>query len=285
MDAHVNEQLVARVKRSVATRAAGPEAGKVLCPPLVYVTSFDVLDELLLGLVAAFAIDPTAMKDANFITIGRLFFFIGGQLARPAVFGVGVNRRELKGLVVLRRWRHERRLSETVSIATGADAGRSRRVDDPVAAAVATATESGVESAGFVLVVQRTGQIDHQVLFFQFDKLGRRNQIGAVIVHEDVIIHHAQRIFHRPAGRRLLRRPVKIERRQFHLRRRRYSFGETIETELAERCRIFVNRLGKHFLVKTKWKQKQVGLKTSGVDSSTLARLLFVTETVSRCNI
>lgn len=233
MDAHVNEELVAGVEGPVATRAAGPEAGEILGPALVDVTALNVLDQLLLRLVGALAVDPAAMEDPDFLVIPNvvlfLLFLFGSALqpASPAVFRVRlllVDGRELEGLVVLRRRRHERRLRHTVAIAAGADARRARRVDDPVAAAVAAAASesAGIESARVVVVVQGAGQVHHQVLLFELlvDEL-RRPQIGAIVVHEDVVQHAAQGIFDdgrtAAGGQRLLRwRPVKIQRRQFH---------------------------------------------------------------------
>lgn len=44
VDAHVNQQLVAGVKRSVSARTAGPEACEIFRTPLVYVTALYVLD-------------------------------------------------------------------------------------------------------------------------------------------------------------------------------------------------------------------------------------------------
>ena len=131
MDAHVNEQFVAGVERTVATRASGPETGKILGPPLIDVTAFDVLDELFLGVVRAFAIDPSTMKHRYLVTNVVVFFlfFVGGQLARPIVHVrvmMLVNGRELESLVVLRRRRHEWRLGHTVTITARADARSGR---------------------------------------------------------------------------------------------------------------------------------------------------------------
>jgi hypothetical protein len=153
MNAHVNEEFVASVERTVSTRTSGPEAGKVLGSTLIDVTAFDVLDELFLRLVRSFAIDPAAMKHSDFVTnIFIVFFFIGGQLTGPifrvrvatvvVVVVVVMNGRKLESLMVLRRRRHERRLRHTVTITAGADAGSAGRVDDPIASAVASTPES-----------------------------------------------------------------------------------------------------------------------------------------------
>lgn len=58
VDSHVNEQLVAGVKRLVTADAAGPEAGEVLSFALVDVDLLDVPHELLLLLVRSAAVDP-----------------------------------------------------------------------------------------------------------------------------------------------------------------------------------------------------------------------------------
>ena len=80
VDAHVYEQLVARVEGPMASRAAGPEAGKVLGAALVDVTAFDVLHQLLLTVEDAFTVDPAAGEQ-----IGRQRRFLDAADALHAV--------------------------------------------------------------------------------------------------------------------------------------------------------------------------------------------------------
>ena len=108
MDAHVNEQLVTGVEWPMATRATGPETGEILCPTLVDVTAFNMLDEILLAVKRSFTIDPTAVQNFIFIIFVLVDFIFDLLLCWKLLLLSGEPMsiwRELEGLfvTVLRR--------------------------------------------------------------------------------------------------------------------------------------------------------------------------------------
>ena len=107
--AHVNEQLVASVERPVAARTSGPEAGEIFGSSLVDVRTLDMLHQIFLTVKSGFTVDPAAGER---IQTGRVV--VDGRVTGPAAFAaVRVfvqRRRELEGLVVMRRRRQKRRV-------------------------------------------------------------------------------------------------------------------------------------------------------------------------------
>ena len=62
MDAHVDEQFVTGVERTVASRASGPETGEVVSTTHVHVAALDVRNQRLLTVEDALAIPPAALE-------------------------------------------------------------------------------------------------------------------------------------------------------------------------------------------------------------------------------